>query len=110
MREVRISLVGFGIVGHGVLEVVRRKRELLRNMGLDLKIVSVTDITGTLLDADGIDPRGLSGAKNLEGIANLGIIGKEAIREVDSDLVVEVTPTNIVHGQPGLGQSRSPSN
>ena len=32
MREVRISLVGFGIVGHGVLEVVRRKRELLRNI------------------------------------------------------------------------------
>jgi len=103
MREVRISLVGFGIVGHGVLEVVRRKRELLRNMGLDLKVVSVTDITGTLLDEKGIDPSRLHGAKTLEGIANLGIIGKEAIQEIDSDLVVEVTPTNIVHGQPGLG-------
>ena len=103
MREVRISLVGFGIVGHGVLEVVRRKRELLRKMGLDLKVVSVTDITGTLLDADGIDPARLHGARTLEGIANLDIIGKEAIQEIDSDLVVEVTPTNIVHGQPGLG-------
>lgn len=103
MREVRISLVGFGVVGHGVLEVVRRKRELLRSMGLDLKVVSVSDITGTLLDADGIDPSRLHGARTLEGIANLPIIGKEAIQEVDSDLVVEVTPTNIVHGQPGLG-------
>lgn len=103
MREVRISLVGFGIVGHGVLEVVRRKRELLRNMGLDLRVVSVTDIKGTLFDGDGIDPSRLHGAKTLEGIANLGIIGKEAIQEIDSDLVVEVTPTNIVHGQPGLG-------
>ena len=103
MREVRISLVGFGIVGHGVLEVVRRKRELLRNTGLDLRVVSVTDIKGTLFDGDGIDPSRLHGAKTLEGIANLGIIGKEAIQEIDSDLVVEVTPTNIVHGQPGLG-------
>ncbi|HPE63962.1 MAG TPA: homoserine dehydrogenase [Methanothrix sp.] len=103
MREVRISLVGFGIVGHGVLEVVRRKREQLRRMGLDLKVVSVTDIKGTLFDAGGIDPQRLHGAKTMEGIANLEIIGKEAIREIDSDLVVEVTPTNIVHGQPGLG-------
>jgi len=103
MREVRISLVGFGIVGHGVLEVVRRKRELLRSMGLDLLVVSVTDINGTLYDEKGIDPQRLHGAKTLEGIANLGIIGKEAIQEIDSDLVVEVTPTNIVHGQPGLG-------
>ncbi len=103
MREVRISLVGFGIVGHGVLEVVRRKRELLKDMGLDLLVVSVTDINGTLYDEKGIDPQRLHGAKTLEGIANLGIIGKEAIQEIDSDLVVEVTPTNIVHGQPGLG-------
>jgi len=29
--------------------------------------------------------------------------GKEAISAIDSDLVIEVTPTNIVHGQPGLG-------
>ncbi len=103
MREVRISLVGFGIVGHGVLEVVRRKRELLRNMGLDLLVVSVTDINGTLFDEKGIDPQRLHGARTLEGIANMGIIGKEAIQEIDSDLVVEVTPTNIAHGQPGLG-------
>ncbi len=72
-------------------------------MGLDLKVVSVTDIKGTLFDADGIDPSRLHGAKTMEGIANLEIIGKEAIQEIDSDLVVEVTPTNIVHGQPGLG-------
>ncbi|HII06524.1 MAG TPA: homoserine dehydrogenase [Methanotrichaceae archaeon] len=103
MREVRISLVGFGIVGHGVLEVVRRKRELLKKTGLDLKVVSVTDINGTLYDQNGIDPQMLHGARTLEGIANMDIIGKEAIQEVDSDLVVEVTPTNIVHGQPGLG-------
>ena len=75
----------------------------MRSMGLDLRVVSVTDIKGTLFDGDGIDPSRLHGAKTLEGIANLGIIGKEAIQEIDSDLVVEVTPTNIVHGQPGLG-------
>jgi len=103
MNEVRISLVGFGIVGHGFMEVIRRKRDVLRNQGLDLNLVSVTDITGTLYDQDGVDLDRLRDARTLDGIANMEAIGQAAIEEIESDLVVEVTPTNIDHGQPGLG-------
>ncbi len=103
MKEVKISLVGFGIVGHGFLEVVRRKREMLKAMGLDLNVVSITDITGTVYDQSGIDFEKIQGARTLEGLANMEATGQAAIEEIESDLVVEVTPTNIDHGQPGLG-------
>lgn len=103
MKEVKISLVGFGIVGHGFLEVVRRKKEMLKAMGLDLNVVSVTDITGTVYDQSGIDFEKIQGARTLEGLANMEATGQAAIEEIESDLVVEVTPTNIDHGQPGLG-------
>ncbi|WP_369425100.1 homoserine dehydrogenase [Methanothrix sp.] len=103
MREVRISLIGYGVVGHGVVDVIGRKRKMLRELGLDLKIVSITDHTGTLIEEDGISGEKVLAHKTLQEIANSEMSAKEAIRSVNSELVVEVTPTNIVHGQPGLG-------
>lgn len=103
MREVRISLIGYGVVGHGVVDVISRKRKMLRELGLDLKIVSITDHTGTLVEEDGISGEKVIGHRTLQEIANSEMSAKETIRSVNSELVVEVTPTNIVHGQPGLG-------
>jgi homoserine dehydrogenase len=103
MREVKVSVVGYGVVGHGVVEVLKRKRRMLRDLGLDLKMVSVTDHTGTVTSEEGINPDKILGERTLENVATSSMKGREAIRAVDSDLVVEVTPTNIVHGQPGLG-------
>jgi len=56
MRDVRVSLVGYGIVGHGVVDVLSRKKAMLRDMGLNLKLVSVTDHTGTVLPRTGWMP------------------------------------------------------
>jgi homoserine dehydrogenase len=104
MKEVKIALVGFGIVGHGVLEVIRKRRSLFREKGLDLNIISVTDHTGTIYDENGVDIERVQKAKILkaDGVANSDMKGLEAIQEIESDLLVEVTPTNIDHGQPGL--------
>ncbi|MDD3022072.1 MAG: homoserine dehydrogenase [Alphaproteobacteria bacterium] len=104
MKEVKIALVGFGIVGHGVLEVIRKRQGLLREKGLDLKIISVTDHTGTIYDENGVDIEQVQKARILkaDGVANSDMKGQEAIQEIESDLLVEVTPTNIDHGQPGL--------
>ena len=33
MRDVKVSLVGYGIVGHGVVDVQNRKKKTLREMG-----------------------------------------------------------------------------
>ena len=103
MRDVKVSLVGYGIVGHGVVDALSRKKAVLRDMGLNLKLVSVTDHTGTVLSEDGVDASKILGERTLENVATSGMKGKEAISAIDSELVIEVTPTNIVHGQPGLG-------
>lgn len=103
MRDVKVSLVGYGIVGHGVVDVLNRKKKTLREMGLNLKLVSVTDHTGTVVAEDGVDSLKILGERTLQNVATSSMKGKEAIGAIDSDLVIEVTPTNIVHGQPGLG-------
>jgi homoserine dehydrogenase len=103
LRDVKISLVGYGIVGHGVVDVLSRKRKMLREMGLNLRLVSVTDHTGTIASEEGIDGEKILAEKTLAKVASSSMKGKEAIDAIDSDLVIEVTPTNIVHGQPGLG-------
>jgi homoserine dehydrogenase len=105
MKEVNVSLVGYGIVGHGVVEVLNRKKKILHEMGLGLKLISITDHTGTITSDDGIgiDETRVLTEKTLANVANSSMKGKEAIGAIDSDLVIEVTPTNIVHGQPGLG-------
>jgi len=103
LRDVKIALVGYGIVGHGVVDVLTRKRKMLREMGLNLRLVSVTDHTGTIASVEGIDGEKILGEKTLAKVATSSMKGKEAIDAIDSDLVIEVTPTNIVHGQPGLG-------
>lgn len=103
MREIKISLVGYGVVGHGVVEVLGKKKKLMRDMGLDLKLVSVTDHTGTVIAEEGISGDKILGERTVQDVANSEMSAKEVIRSINSDLVVEVTPTNIVHGQPGLG-------
>jgi homoserine dehydrogenase len=103
MKEVNLSLVGYGIVGHGVVEVLTRKKKMLQEMGLGIKLISVTDHTGTITSEAGIDETRILPEKTLANVANSSMKGKEAIGAIDSDLVIEVTPTNIVHGQPGLG-------
>ncbi|RLG38947.1 homoserine dehydrogenase [Candidatus Alkanophaga liquidiphilum] len=121
MREVKLSIVGFGVVGRGVAEVVARKRaEIGERFGLDLRIVAVVDLWGAALasDADGggLDPRrildalqkggaeGLSPRESLEahGVRVEELQSPDVIQEVEHDVTVEATPTNVDNdGEPG---------
>jgi homoserine dehydrogenase len=103
MMDVRVSLVGYGIVGHGVVDVLNRKKSALLDIGLNLKLISITDHTGTIMNEDGVDAERVLPERTLQNVATSSMKGREAIDAIESDLVIEVTPTNIVHGQPGLG-------
>jgi homoserine dehydrogenase len=103
MMDVRVSLVGYGIVGHGVVDVLNRKKSALLDLGLNLRLISITDHTGTIMNEDGVDAERVLPERTLQNVATSSMKGKEAIDAIESDLVIEVTPTNIVHGQPGLG-------
>ncbi len=109
MKRVRLHLIGFGTVGRGLVRVLREQGPALRRSGLDFRIVALSDIWGTLHDRRGLDPARLlriPRPREMKGRAPAGakrMTGLEAARSLDYDLLVEMTPTNVVTGQPALG-------
>lgn len=111
MKKVRLGIVGFGIVGKGVCKVIRDKAEQYKkNYGIDVRIVCVADMLNSIYDKDGIDLTKLmdhnkerSPVINYpDSSKNKKWNGEVAVENMDADIVVEVTPTNIKDAQPGL--------
>ena len=101
IKTVRISIVGFGHVGSGVAEVVMRKHdEILRKHGLDLRIVGIADLKGAIIDEGGLSRDEI--ARFGAGGALLDMSSLELIREIEHEVMVEATPTNVTNGEPGL--------
>ncbi|MBE0516948.1 MAG: homoserine dehydrogenase [Methanophagales archaeon] len=105
IKTVRISIIGFGNVGGGVAEVIRRKREeIARRYGLNIKIVGIADLRGISVDENGLSEEAIMGLrrgdKKLEKRADMTSV--DLIKEVEHEVMVEVTPTNIEDGEPGL--------
>lgn len=111
MKKVRLGVVGFGIVGKGVCKVVRdRAEQYKKKYGVDVRIVCVADMLNSIYDENGIDL-----AKLMDHNQERSLMinypdsskdkkwnGEQAVGNMDADIVVEVTPTNIKDAQPGL--------
>ena len=110
----RIILVGLGALGRGFLDHLAERRDsLLELYGLRVKIVAALDTSGAVVHPAGVDPAALAAAKRgPEGLASLqpwfrpGRRALEIIHTVEADAVVEVTPTNILDGEPALSHIR----
>jgi homoserine dehydrogenase len=100
-ETVRVSIIGFGYVGRGVAEVIRRKHDdIARDYGIDLKIVGIADLRGIIVNENGLSEgeiMNLGTGKNLKDISSLDVI-----KEVQHEVMVETTPTNVETGEPGL--------
>jgi len=100
-ETVRISIIGFGYVGSGVAEVIRRKREAIaRKHGIDLKIVGIADLKGVIADEQGVSEEAIRALK--AGAKQGDMTGLDIIRDVAHEVMVETTPTNVETGEPGL--------
>jgi homoserine dehydrogenase len=113
---VRVLLIGFGVVGQSFAELVRSESKKLANdYGVRPKIVGVVDSRGAAIDSGGIDPEAALSSKknsgNLEALGSSiyrkGMGGVDAIREVECEVVIETTPTELEKGEPGLSHVRS---
>jgi homoserine dehydrogenase len=103
MKTVCCSILGFGAIGQGVAEVLLMKKEYLKSIGLEVKVVAVVDSKGATVNPQGVDLADCLSRKRESGtIAIDNITGTEVIRSLDHDLVIETTPTNIVTGGAGL--------
>ncbi|MBS7610327.1 homoserine dehydrogenase, partial [Candidatus Bathyarchaeota archaeon] len=106
----RIVLVGFGVVGQAFARILVEQGEVLRyKYGLHPQVVAIVDKGGAIVDPKGLILSEVLELKRARGTVavheTLGLPRVEALRiikEVDADVLIEATPTNIKDGEPGL--------
>ena len=91
-QRVKISIIGFGAVGQGVAKVVKDIPFIDVRAIADSKGVAMTP------DVEEVLNRKKAGLP----ISNSDLSAIDVIMRVDHDIMVEVTPTNIIDGEPGL--------
>ncbi len=111
----RVAMIGFGVVGQGVAEVLRDKKEFLqRELGAEFVLTAVSDLQkGAVADPAGLDPKALlawlDSRGSLEGFpaAARGWDALTTIRRAEADVVVEVSWTDVKTGGPALEHFRT---
>ncbi|MGE7650741.1 homoserine dehydrogenase [Peribacillus frigoritolerans] len=114
----KIALLGFGVVGQGLAEILQDKRESLRSgFNFDAKIVAISDVMkGSLYD-----PKGLDLSLALQSVKETGKLDSypetpglvrgwdsfQTIRESNADTVVEITFTDVKTGQPAIDHCKA---
>jgi homoserine dehydrogenase len=113
MRKIFVAITGMGNVGRRLLELIQSQREIIANrFDIDLIIAGICDSSGAVLNINGIKiPQALAAKENKKGICTLpsGVAemkSAEFMQSVKADLLVELTPTNLKDGEPGLGAIR----
>ena len=103
MNIIRVSIIGFGAVGQGVAEVILQKVDYLRDINLEIKVVAVVDSRGAEIDTEGIDlAKALERKRSKGTVALVDKTGLDVIKNIEHDVVIETTPTDIDDGGAGL--------
>jgi len=105
----RIAAIGYGGVGQAFVRLIYDKKSQLLAEGIDLKVIYVLGSKGGVYNLDGIDLKDLidfSASNKYISSYPFGGSGdlsfEDIIKNKDVDMVVEMTPTNIETGQPGM--------
>lgn len=114
----KVALLGFGVVGQGLAEILRDKGEYLRHgVGFDGKIVAISDVQkGSLYHPDGLniaealwvvkETGKLDEYPDTPGLAR-GWDSFQTIRESNADTIVEITYTDVKTGQPAIDHCKA---
>jgi len=110
-----LSLIGFGTVTRGFCHMLLDQAQLLRETDdVSAQVVAIaTRSRGVLLNPEGIDLADVLARYEREGRlqshpdAVEGWDSLRVIREADSDVVVENTPTDVARGEPALSHVRA---
>lgn len=114
----KIALLGFGVVGQGLAEILQDKgSSLSTNIGFDAKIVAISDV----MKGSVYHPEGLDIAEALRVVKETGRLDSypdtpglqkgwdsfRTIRESNADTIVEVTFTDVKTGQPAIDHCKA---
>ena len=109
----KIALIGFGNVGQGLAQILRdRAGSLAAEQDFRPVLVAVaTRSRGTLVNPNGLDPAALLDATAAGGLdyypvapgLDRGWDAARIARELDADVLVEASPSDLQTGGPALG-------
>jgi homoserine dehydrogenase len=108
MNEVRLAFIGFGNVAQGLTQILQEKGDLYaQKFGINFIITAIADpIKGNAFNPDGLSPASLieavqkpGGLRNLPGVQPEWD-AMEMIQSSPSDVVVEMSYTNLQTGEP----------
>ncbi|WP_456436193.1 homoserine dehydrogenase [Methanopyrus sp.] len=105
MRQARLFVIGLGAVGLGLMRLLAKKRDAYaREFGIDVRVVGVADSRGVWVKNDLNPAEVLKAKRELGTVAEVGESGDalQVMEEVEFDVLVELTPTDIETGEPGL--------
>jgi homoserine dehydrogenase len=111
----RLTLIGFGTVGQSLIKILANKKdELVKKFGLNPKVIAIVDTKGAAINEAGIDPFKAIEVKRLKGSVSFmdkigypGMNAIDVIKNVETDVVIEMTPTNFLNGEPGLSHIKT---
>lgn len=104
-----IGLIGFGGVGQALIKLLlEKKKYILKKYNLDVRVKYIVKSDGGIYESNGIDLEEIIEFINKNKSIKEHISWKnylsidEIIKNNDIDTLVELTPTNIETGEPGL--------
>lgn len=105
-----ISIIGLGVVGTGLAEILHTKKDLLREKyGFEYRVTGICDlIKGSIYDENGLDLGEVLKLNKERGkiigypCKEKGLQSVDVITKPEVDIIAEITPTNVKTGEPGL--------
>jgi len=110
VHNMRVIMIGFGSVGKAFGEIVKKSSGLLiKRYRITPKVVAIVDRGGAIINQQGVDLQEAISARLSSGsVAGHRILGHKGttaltvIDRVEADVLLELTPTNLPDGEPGL--------
>ena len=110
----KLAIIGFGVVGQGLAEILLKHRErLLREHGFEYSVVAVSDFNkGSAYDSRGLDLAKVLELAKADKIsqyvgATTGWDALDTIKKSNADIVIEATYTNIQTGEPAYSHFKT---
>jgi homoserine dehydrogenase len=111
----RIILIGYGVVGQSLTNILlRRRSETVKDYGFNPKVVAIVDRGGAAINPKGLNLEKILALKKHKGtvaadpeFGHPKMSPLDVIESVEAEVIVEVTPTNVKNGEPGLSHIKT---
>jgi homoserine dehydrogenase len=111
----RIILIGYGVVGQSLTNILlRRRSETVKDYGFNPKVVAIVDRGGAAINPKGLNLEKMLALKKQKGtlaadpdFGHPKMSPLDVIESVEAEVMVEATPTNVKNGEPGLSHIKT---